>query len=95
MKAEIVALLMKAGYRELVDKTMHRRGSLWAITDRAASIDAVYFVWLNMRYETNSIYAPHGGRSTGYRAAWFWVPGHEPGVWLRPGILEDGLYAGA
>lgn len=82
-------LLATRGYLNQRDKTHRVRGALWVITDRARDFDEDFFAYINAEFNTNFIYAKNGSWSTHRRPAWFWVPGHEPGMWLGPGVLED------
>ena len=86
---KIKAYFTGHGYRNQIDNTRYKRGSLWIITDRDHAHDQVFFESVNDKFDTNFIFAPHGASATGNDSAWFWVPGHYPGFWLGPGLLED------
>ena len=81
-------LLVARGYKNQKDNTHHIRGGLWIITDCDRNADAPFFDYLNAEFGTYFLYAPKGARTTRDRRAWFWVPGHEPGMRLRFGYLE-------
>ena len=85
----IKEFLAAHGYDDQQDNTRYKRGSLWVITDRDHRYDKRFFDNVNTMFDSNFIFAPSGSGATSGRSAWFWVPGHQPGMWLCPGVLED------
>jgi hypothetical protein len=83
------AYFAERGLPEQIDKTHRRRGPLWVVTDRCDPEHTRIFDYCDDEWGTYFLFAEKGSRTTCGRAGWFWVPGHIPGLWLCPGVLEE------